>query len=189
MTPLMILWVNLVTDSFPALSLGVEQAEKDVMMQPPRKNSASLFSGQMGRDIIIQGLMQTVLVMISYLLGQYVITVGTEHHAEPMTMAFISLCFIQLFHAYNLRSQRNSVLNKGFFSNKYLNYSALLGIALTLFVVLTPGVKTIFIDGADNTFMLSLIEWIVAVAVAVAIIPLVELQKFIEKKLVNRKSK
>ena len=189
MTPLMILWVNLVTDSFPALSLGVEQAEKDVMMQPPRKNSASLFSGQMGRDIIIQGLMQTVLVMISYLLGQYVITIGTEHHAEPMTMAFISLCFIQLFHAYNLRSQRNSVLNKSFFSNKYLNYSALLGIALTLFVVLTPGVKTIFIDGADNTFMLSLVEWIVAVAVAVAIIPLVELQKFIEKKLVNRKSK
>ena len=189
MTPLMILWVNLVTDSFPALSLGMEQAEKDVMMQPPRKNSASLFSGQMGRDIIIQGLMQTALVMTSYLLGQYVITDGVEHHAEPMTMAFISLCFIQLFHAYNLRSQRNSILNKGFFANKYLNISALIGVALTLFVVLTPGVKTIFIDGADNSFMLSWIEWLAAIAVAVAIIPLVELQKFIEKKLTAKKQR
>ena len=187
MTPLMILWVNLVTDSFPALSLGTEKAERDVMLQPPRKNNSSLFYGQMGKDILIQGLMQTALVMLSYLLGQYVITDGYEHHAEPMTMAFISLCFIQLFHAFNLRSQRNSVINKDFFSNKYLNFSALIGVALTLFVVLTPGVKTVFIDGADNSFFLSAAEWVVAVAVAVAIIPLVELQKFIERKIEKNK--
>ena len=125
--------------------------------------------------------MQTALVMLSYLLGQYVLADGFQHHAEPMTMAFISLCFIQLFHAFNLRSQRNSVLNKNFFANKYLNISALIGIALTLFVVLTPGVKTVFIEGADNSFMLSWQEWLVAIGVAVAIIPLVEIQKLIEK--------
>ena len=130
----------------------------------------------------------TALVMLSYLLGQYVITDGVEHHAEPMTMAFISLCFIQLFHAFNLRSQRNSVLNSKFFSNKPLNLSALVGIALTLFVVLTPGVKTIFIEDAGNDFMLSWVEWLVSVGVAVAIIPLVEMQKLIER-LIARKRK
>ena len=188
LSPIMILWVNLVTDSFPALSLGTEKAEKDVMLQPPRKSDTSLFAGQMGKDIIIQGIMQTALVMLSYLLGQYVITDGVEHHAEPMTMAFISLCFIQLFHAFNLRSQRNSVLNSKFFSNKPLNLSALVGIALTLFVVLTPGVKTIFIEDAGNDFMLSWVEWLVSVGVAVAIIPLVEIQKLIER-LIARKRK
>ncbi len=189
LSPIMILWVNLVTDSFPALSLGTEKAEKDVMKLPPRKNNSSLFAGQMGKDIIIQGIMQTALVMLSYLLGQYVITDGVEHHAEPMTMAFISLCFIQLFHAFNLRSQRNSVLNSKFFSNKPLDLSALIGIALTLFVVLTPGVKTVFIEGAGNDFMLSAVEWLVSIGVAIAIIPLVELQKLIERLVLARKKK
>lgn len=189
LSPIMILWVNLVTDSFPALSLGTEKAEKDVMKMPPRKNNSSLFAGQMGKDIIIQGIMQTALVMLSYLLGQYVITDGVEHHAEPMTMAFISLCFIQLFHAFNVRSQRNSVINSKFFSNKPLDISALIGIGLTLFVVLTPGVKTVFIEGAGNDFMLSPVEWLVSIGVAVAIIPLVELQKLIEKFVRSRVKK
>lgn len=189
LSPIMILWVNLVTDSFPALSLGTEKAEKDVMKMPPRKNNSSLFAGQMGKDIIVQGIMQTALVMLSYLLGQYVITDGVEHHAEPMTMAFISLCFIQLFHAFNMRSQRNSVLNGKFFSNKPLDISALIGIGLTLFVVLTPGVKTVFIEGAGNDFMLSPVEWLVSIGVAVAIIPLVELQKLIEKFVRSRAKK
>lgn len=189
LSPIMILWVNLVTDSFPALSLGTEKAEKDVMKMPPRKNNSSLFAGQMGKDIIIQGIMQTALVMLSYLLGQYVITDGVEHHAEPMTMAFISLCFIQLFHAFNVRSQRNSVINSKFFSNKPLDISALIGIGLTLFVVLTPGVKTVFIEGAGNDFMLSPVEWLVSIGVAVAIIPLVELQKLIEKFVRSRAKK
>ena len=187
LTPLLILWVNLVTDSFPALSLGTEKAEKDVMLQPPRKNQSSLFSGQLGKDIIIQGIMQTALVMTSYLLGQYVL--GVSHHEEAMAMAFISLCFIQLFHAYNLRSQRNSILNKDVFSNKFLNISLLVGVALTLFVVLTPGVNEVFLDlegAAAETFHLSWQEWLVAVGVAVAIVPFVEVQKLIEKKLIKR---
>lgn len=186
LSPIMILWVNLVTDSFPALSLGTEKAEKDVMLMPPRKSNSSLFAGQMGKDIMIQGIMQTALVMLSYLLGQYVLTDGVQHHAEPMTMAFISLCFIQLFHAFNLRSQHNSILNGKFFSNKPLDLSALVGIALTLFVVLTPGVKTIFIEGADNSFMLSWVEWLVSIGVALAIIPLVEIQKLIERMIAKR---
>lgn len=178
LTPVMILWVNLVTDSFPALSLGAEKAESDVMKLPPRKSGRSLFAGNTGKDIILQGVMQAALVMTSFCLGYFVM----GSHAEASTMAFVSLCFIQLFHSFNLRSQRNSVLNRKLFSNKYLDLSALLGVALTVAVVVIPGVNDIF-----RTAPLSLAEWAVAVGVSAAIIPVVELQKLIER-LVARKN-
>ncbi|MBE7088459.1 MAG: calcium-translocating P-type ATPase, PMCA-type [Clostridiales bacterium] len=174
LTPVMILWINLITDSFPALSLGTEAAEKDVMNQPPRKSSGSLFGGALGKDILIQGIMQTLLVLLSFCLGHYVF----EDHAAGMTMAFVSLSFIQLFHSYNLRSQRHSVLNGKIFGNKFLNLSALAGILLTLLVVLVPFFNTIF-----HTVALSWYEWLISVGVALAIIPLVEIQKLIEKGL------
>ncbi|MGN1060276.1 MAG: calcium-translocating P-type ATPase, PMCA-type [Candidatus Coproplasma sp.] len=180
LTPVMILWVNLVTDSFPALSLGAEKAEDDVMSLPPRKSDKSLFSGNMGKDIILQGVLQAALVMTSFCLGYFVM--GST--AEASTMAFVSLCFIQLFHSFNLRSQRHSVLNRKFFSNKFLNLSALLGIALTIAVVVIPGVNTVF-----RTASLNVWEWLVAVGVSVAIIPCVELQKLIERAIARKKSK
>lgn len=180
LTPVMILWVNLVTDSFPALSLGAEKAENDVMSLPPRKSDKSLFAGNMGKDIIIQGFMQAALVMLSFCLGYFVLGSTTE----ASTMAFVSLCFIQLFHSFNLRSQRHSVLNKKFFNNKFLDLSALLGVALTVAVVLIPGVNTVFRTAPLNGW-----EWLVAVGVAVAIIPLVELQKLIEGAATRKKSK
>lgn len=182
LTPVMILWVNLVTDSFPALSLGTESAEKDIMLQPPRKDKGSLFAGQIGKDIIIQGIMQTILVLSAYFIGELVL--DTSHHAVAMTMAFVSLCFIQLFHSYNLRSQRHSVLNKKLFSNKYLNLSFILGVALTLFVVLVPGVNTAF----DTTY-LTWYEWLIAIGCAFLIVPLVEVQKVIENAISKRKKK
>ena len=182
MTPVMILWVNLVTDSFPALSLGVEEAESDVMKQPPRKNGGSLFAGRMGADILIQGFMQTALVMLSFCFGHYILPDGVANESVGMTMAFVSLCFIQLFHSFNLRSQRNSILNKKLFANKFLNLSALLGVALTLVVILVPGMDVIF-----HTAQLTWVEWLIAIGVAFAIVPLVELQKLIEKHTVNKK--
>ena len=178
LTPVMILWVNLVTDSFPALSLGVEKAENDVMAKPPRKSDKSLFSGNMGKDIILQGVMQAALVMTSFCLGYFVL--GST--AEASSMAFVSLCLIQLFHSFNLRSQRHSVLNKRFFENKYLDLSALLGVVLTVAVVVIPGVNTVF-----HTAPLNVWEWLVAVGVSVAIIPFVELQKLIERAVAKAK--
>lgn len=185
LTPVMILWVNLVTDSFPALSLGIEKAENDVMSQPPRKSNSSLFAGNMGKDIILQGVMQAALVMTSFCLGYFVIGDADPEtaHRQASTMAFVSLCLIQLFHSFNLRSQRNSVLNKKFFSNKFLDISAVVGIALTIAVVLIPGVDTVF-----KTAPLSGWEWLIAVGVAVVIIPLVELQKLIERRVASAKS-
>ena len=176
LTPVMILWVNLITDSFPALSLGAEAAESDVMKMPPRKSGGSLFKGAMGRDIIIQGIFQTGLVMTAFAIGNYVLADGVSHHDVPMTMAFVSLCLIQLFHAFNLRSQKRSVLNKKIFSNIYLDLSALAGVALTLLVVLVPWFNTIF-----HTAPLNWAEWLISAGVALAIIPLVEVQKLITK--------
>ena len=182
LTPVMILWVNLITDSFPALSLGAEEAEHDVMSLPPRKSGRSLFAGAMGRDILFQGALQTALVLTSYLLGEHVL--DTSVHAVSMTMAFVSLCFIQLFHAFNLRSQKNSVLNKKIFSNKYLNLSLLLGVVLTVTVVAVPAFNGIF-----RTAPLNLYEWLTAVGVALAIVPLVEAEKLLVKLFTRKKKK
>ncbi len=182
LTPVMILWVNLVTDSFPALSLGTEGAEKDVMKLPPRKSNTSLFAGMLGKDILIQGIMQTALVMLAFSIGYYVMPDGIENHDVAMTMAFVSLCFIQLFHSFNLRSQRNTVLTRKFFNNKYLDLSALLGIVLTLVVVLVPFFNDIF-----HTAPLNATEWAIAIGISVAIIPLVELQKLIERLIFRKK--
>lgn len=182
LTPVMILWVNLVTDSFPALSLGMEEAERDVMDYPPRKSNGHLFKGKMGLDILVQGIMQTVLVMLSFCLGNYVLPDGVNNHAVAMTMAFVSLCLIQLFHSYNLRSQTNTMFSKKIFSNKYLNISFLLGAVLIAMVVLVPPLRKVF-----DTASLNGIEWLLSVGIAFLIIPFVELQKVIEKALAKKK--
>ncbi len=176
LTPVMILWVNLVTDSFPALSLGVEAAESDVMNYPPRNSQRNLFAGKTGLNIIIQGLMQTALVMLAYCLGDY--ACGT--HEEAMTMTFITLCFIQLFHSYNMRSEYHSILNKKLFANKWLNFSFIIGVALVLMVTLIPPIAELF-----ACEQLSILEWLIAIACSAMIVPFVEIQKAIERKVMK----
>lgn len=188
LSAIMILWINLVTDSLPALSLGTEKAEKDVMNKPPRKTGTSLFAGATGRDIVIQGIVQTVLTMGSYLLGAFVFTDGVNataaDHTQAMTMAFITLSMIQLFHAYNMRSQENSLFSSNPFSNKFLNISFIVGLVLVLAPCLLPFMQTFF-----GTTSLSVIEWVVALGFAIAIIPVVELQKFIIRRYSKKKEK
>ena len=182
LTPIMILWVNLVTDSLPALSLGVEKAEADVMLRPPRKSGGNLFRGKMGRDIIIQGIMQTGLVMMSFCLGHYVL--DASHEQVGMTMAFISLCLIQLFHSYNLKRQDGSIFHKDILDNKWLNISFLVGAALILFITLIPAFHGIF-----DISPLNAAEWFIAIGCAIAIIPLVEAQKLIENAIDKKRAK
>ncbi len=174
LTPVMILWINLVTDSFPALSLGMEKAESDVMARPPRKGKASLFAGRVGIDIVIQGLMQTALTLGAYCLGNYVL----GDHAQGVTMAFVTLCLIQLFHAFNLRSREKSLFSSNPFANQWLNYSFLAGVALVLLVTLIPPVAAAF-----GCATLSIAEWGICLLCSVAIIPLAELQKGVERKI------
>ena len=185
LSPIMILWVNLVTDSLPALSLGMEEAEKDVMKKPPRKSSSSLFAGRTGIDIITQGLMQTALVFTAFCIGCFAIDGGlAERHNEAMTMAFVSLALIQLFHSYSMRSQDNSILNRRLFANKYLNISFLVGAVFTVLPVVVPPLHGVF-----DTTHLNGMEWGISIAVAFAIVPLVELYKLIVRALKRRAAK
>ena len=185
LTPLMILWINLVTDSLPALSLGMEEAERDIMKKAPRKSNSSLFAGRTGVDIVIQGLIQTGLVMASFCVGCFAIDGGMDiRHDEAMTMAFVSLALIQLFHSYSMRSQDHSILNRKLFANKYINLSFLIGVALTVFIVVVPGVNEEF--GATE---LDGMEWGIAIALAFAVIPCVEIYKLIVRLIQKHNAK
>lgn len=183
LSAVMILWINLVTDSLPALALGVEKVEKDIMDRPPRKAGQSLFAGHTGRNIIIQGICQTALTMLSFCVGGYVLTNGVFNQGVAMTMAFLTLSLIQLFHAYNSRSQTHSLFASNPFKNKSLNYAFLAGIALTA-VTFIPGISSFI-----GITMLTTKEFIIAFACALAIIPIVELQKLTEWLIKRSKTK
>ena len=184
LTPVMILWVNLVTDSLPALALGTEKAEADVMNYPPRKSGSSLFAGKTGRDILIQGIMQTGLVMAAFCIGNYVLADGVANHAVAETMAFITLCFIQLFHSYNLRSQTHSLFASNPLSNKFLDLSFIVGAFLIVICVAIPVIGETLFGAAALTGE----EWGISIGLAFAIVPMVEIQKLIER-AVEKKAK
>lgn len=183
LSAVMILWINLVTDSLPALALGVEKVEKDVMNRPPRKSGASLFAGKTGLDICIQGAFQTALTMLSFCIGGYVLQDGVMNHSVAMTMAFVTLALIQLFHSYNTRSQRHSLFVSNPFGNMALNLATLIGFGLTALTFI-PAFQAFF-----GTTTLSFVELIIAVGCAFAIIPIVEIQKFIEYHIRKNKKK
>ncbi len=179
LTPIMILWINLVTDSLPALSLGTEAAERNVMREKPRKAEGSLFRGETGIGIVVQGILQTCLVLATYFIG---VRMDGNHHEVAMTMAFVTLAFIQLFHSFNMKSATESILNKKLFNNKWLNGSFLIGAVLVVAVVLIPGVNSLF-----GAIAINAVEWLIAIGSAFLILPLVELYKviakFVKKKL------
>jgi len=186
LTPVMILWVNLVTDSLPALALGLEQPEADIMQRPPLKQQ-NLLKGKMGIQIFVQGLMQTILVLASYFVGQYVVASHLdEHHRHlvAMTMAFATLCIIQLLHAYNCRSEDNSILSTNPLSNKTLNLSLIIGAILTFGVIYIPPIATAF-----ELAPLDLQQLLTSFLLALAIIPLVDLFKLIDRGIKRRKLK
>lgn len=180
LSAVMILWINLVTDSLPALALGSEKAEKDIMNQPPRKTGSSLLAGRTGKNIIVQGFLQTVLTMASYFIGLYLLTDGVSSvlgQTQAVTMAFATLSLIQLFHAYNSRSSKESLFSSNPLSNNFLNLSFVVGLILTAIPLFIPGVQVFF-----GTTWLTWLQLLVAVLAAVAIVPLVELQKLIYRK-------
>lgn len=183
LTPVMILWVNLVTDSLPALALGMEKAENNVMDQSPRKPGASLFAGKTGVDIIVQGVMQTILVLGSFFIGYFVLE--DYLHIDdrlPMTMAFVTLCMIQLFHAYNMRSQTDSLFKSNPLSNKFLNLSFIIGSILLAAVIVLP-----FMRGAFSTVFLPWQALAISLGLALLIIPFVEAQKLLYNIVTKKK--
>jgi plasma-membrane calcium-translocating P-type ATPase len=185
LTPVMILWVNLVTDSLPALALGREKAEPDIMLFAPRKTDESMFAGRTGRDILVQGAMQTVLVMVSFCLGYYVMPDTSGVHGVGVTMAFVTLAMVQLFHAYNTRNEYHTLFKKDLFSNVLMNISFVIGAGLVVVAAFIDVWTGIPIFG---TASLTASEWLVAIGCSVAILPMVEIQKAIERAVKKKAS-
>ena len=172
--PIHILWINLVTDSFPALALGVENAEKDIMKQKPRRAESNILSGGMGIDILYQGFIQGGLTLLIYYIGY------SHYNSEKIgiTLAFATLGLVQLFHSFNVRSNKESLFTTGLFTNKYLIGATILSTLLQISVLLIPSISKVF-----KLESLNLEQWGIVLLVSASIIPIVELVKFFERKI------
>lgn len=165
--PIHILWVNLVTDTLPALALGVEKAEKDVMKQKPRRASSSFFSDGVGFSIVYQGIFKGLLTLAVYFTG-----ISLYSGETAITMAFATLGLIQLTHSLNARSNTKSLFRLGLFSNMYLIGAIAVSALFQVIVIIAPFLNEIF-----KVKQLSLGQWGIVLAASLAIIPIVELFK------------
>lgn len=186
--PVHLLWINLVTDCFPALALAMEKGEKNIMSRPPRNSKDGIFSGGVGFDIFYQGLFVTGLTLAAYFIGHYIEAGVWEITNSPdgMTMAFLTMSMCEIFHSLNMRSQRGSTVAMTFRGshNMYLFGSCLLSLLMTTVVIYVP-----FLANAFDFQTIDLMEYAVALALAFAIIPLVEIVKAIERAVDKRKVK
>ena len=177
--PAHLLWINLITDCLPAIGLGMEEAEEGVMKQPPRKKSEGIFSGGLGVDVVLQGAVIAVLTVVSYIVGHFYETgswvVATSSHG--MTMAFLTLSLMEVFHSFNMRSRRESIfkLKK---QNMLLWGTLVFSLVLTVVIIYVPFLRNIF----SFTFI-GFKEFATAVGIAVLIIPIVEIAKFIQRSM------
>ena len=177
--PVHLLWINLITDCFPALALGLEQSEPDIMKRSPRDPKEGIFAGGMGFDVFFQGAIVTVLVMISYLIGHYIESGVWEFVNSPdgTTMAFLTLSMVEIFHSLNMRSRRGSLF-KMTTHNRFLFGAMVVSLILTTAVIEVP-----FLAAAFEFTPIDLNEYAVALGLAVLIIPIMEIVKFFQRKL------
>ena len=177
--PVHLLWINLVTDCFPALALGMEKAEPDVMRRRPRDAKAGIFAGGMGFDIAYQGLLVTLLIMVSYFVGHFIETGVWEitNSADGTTMAFLTMSMAEIFHSFNMRSQRGSIFTLGT-NNRALVFAAIGSLIATTLVCEVP-----FLANAFDFTAVDFNEYLIAIALGACIIPLVELVKLIQRKI------
>jgi Ca2+-transporting ATPase len=176
--PVHILWINLITDTLPAVALGMEEAEKDVMQRPPRSRKESIFAEGLGFDIAFQGFVIAALTVLSYFIG-YRIESGSWAVAESpagMTMAFLTLSMIEIFHSFNMRSRVSSLfsLKK---QNLWLWGTLAFSLLITAAVIFIP-----FLSRAFSFQPITMEEYLVALALALTVIPIVEIEKFIRRK-------
>ena len=177
--PVHLLWINLITDCLPALALGLEKGEPDIMSRNPRNTKDGIFAGGMGIDIAWQGIMVTALTLIAYLCGTKMAgtTDGTLIHQNGMTMAFLTLSMAEIFHSFNMRSRRESLFKLGK-PNYYLIGAMAISLVLSTAVIYIPFLRTAF-DFAH----IDAKEYFLSLLLAVLVIPIVEIAKLIERKL------
>ena len=179
--PVQLLWINLITDSLPALALGMEEAEGDIMKRKPRKASDGVFAGGMGVDIAFQGVIITLLVLASFFAGMYFHNGAIDFadlidgipDPEGVTMSFITLSMVEIFHSFNMRSRRASIFSMKR-QNKWLWGAALLALALTVVPVEVDFMAEVF-----GFMTLDPMAVLTAIGLAFLIIPIMEVYKAI----------
>lgn len=178
--PVHLLWINLVTDTLPAIALGVEPAEPGVMTHKPRGRNSSFFSGGVMSSIIYQGILQTILVLGVYGFALLYPEHATykEIHADALTMAYVTLGLIQLVHAYNVKSVYQSIFTVGLFKNRLFNWSIPLAFLLLMATIVIPGFNTFF-----HVSVLSPTQWLVTIIGSLIMVLAVEIVKFVQRKL------
>ncbi len=176
--PVHLLWINLITDVFPALALGFEAPDKGVMNRPPRDKNEGVFAGGLGIDALYQGVLVSVLTVLSYLIGHYIESGVWEfvNSRDGMTMAFLTMNIAEVFHAYNMRSQRGSVF-KLKTHNRFLYLAMVLSLVLTAAVIYIP-----FLSNAFDLAHITLTEYLIALGLAFSMVPIVECVKFFQRK-------
>lgn len=179
MLPVQLLWINLVTDTFPAIALGVEPNEPGVMQQKPRGKKASFFSGGVLSSTIYQGLVQAALTLGIYGLAlAFPVHAGdyAMMHQDALTMSFATLGLIQLFHAFNVKSIHQSIFKVGAFKSKTFNWSIFVSFVLMTAIIFIPGLNSIF-----HVSHLDFYQWVMVLAASASVVIVVEIVKFVQR--------
>lgn len=173
LVPVQLLWLNLVTDTLPALALGVEPVEEGLMSKSPRQQADKLFDKAFSQRLFWQGIMVGALTLLAYWAGFHKLsTPGQDPGAIANTMAFATLTLSQLFHAFNVRSEEKSLLTLGFFSNSAMNKAFVLGLALQLSVLCLSPLQAVF-----SVVPMTQEQWICVFALAMSPLPVCEMVK------------
>ena len=189
-----LLWINLITDCFSALALGIAPGEKDVMHQKPRAKNEGIFAGGLGFDLVYQGILVTILTLAAYFIG-YVTSGGeltiaaladaslfADAKACGITMAFLTMSMAEIFHSYNMRSQRHSIFTLG--THNFVLFGAMIAaLALTTAVIEIPFLADMF-DFAPLDFE----HYAIALGLSIIVIPVVELVKLIQRTVAKKKA-
>ena len=177
LNPVHILWINLITDTLPAIALGMEDAEKDVMQRPPRHRKESIFADGLGFGIAFQGLIIAAVTVFSYFIGHRMESGawGIAESPAGMTMAFLTLSMVEIFHSFNMRSRHASLfsLKK---QNMWLWGTLAFSLLITAAVIFVP-----FLNKAFSFTPITLAEYLTAMALALVVIPIVEIEKAIRR--------
>ena len=165
-----LLWINLVTDSLPAIAIGLEPPEKDIMERKPIDSKKGIFADGLWSKIILEGIMIGMLTLIAFSIGNkyYGVEVGR-------TMAFISMGLLELVHSFNIKSEK-SIFKVGILENKFLIGSFILGIFVQTIVVFIPALANIF-----SVTNLTSTQWLITLGISILPVPIIELQKQINR--------
>lgn len=181
--PVHLLWINLITDCFPALALGLEKGEPGIMKRRPRDSKEGIFAGGLGFDVAWQGIMVSGLTLLAYFFGTNQLGIQLAHgtadeiHLNGMTMAFLTLSMSEIFHSFNMRSRRQSIFKMGSI-NWYLVGAMVLSLFLSTIVIYVP-----FLARAFDFAEISFVEYALSLVLAFLVIPIVEIVKAIQRKV------